>query len=225
MVAFVAEQDRIIAMVWRAVQQSTHQIIMMTWRERQDLVSDPLVRELLQKAMNPEFLAGLDEDEWDFRPSHNHRKLKRKKGRLRTVMAFTIDGLDLEANGIRKVQGERIWNTEDVDDGELLLLIPIDQLRASGPSTMRAMRGGRRKLGREKSPEMKRYAIVVREEGSEARVFSEVKREHIFYDFRVIMETSEFSEVVGWCKRHFGSKEREAEDERVRESSQDREET
>jgi len=198
-------------MVWRAVQQSTHQIIMMTWRERQELVSDPLVRELLSKAMDAEFLSGLDDEEWDFRPSHNHRKLARKRGKLRTVRAYAVDGFDPEGQGFRKVKSEQIWNTEDVDEGELLLLIPVDQMKSSGPSTMRAMRGGIRQHGKKKSDCFKRYAILVREEGSEARIFGEVKREHIFYDFRLIMETPHFGDVVEWCKRHFGGEEREDE--------------
>lgn len=213
-------------MVWRAVQQSTHQILMMTWRERQDLVSDPLVRELLQKAMDAEFLKSLDEEEWDFRPSRNHRKMSRRRGKLRTLRAICVESVDPTARGVFKVKGDPIGNTEDVDEGEILLISPVDQMKQRPPSTMKAMAGGlknaKRKAGR---PDIeKRWALIIREEGSEARVFSEVRREHVLYDFRVIMETDHWPDIYEWCERHF-SNEGEDRDEHCVKSGEDRAET
>lgn len=194
-------------MVWRAVQQSTHQILMMTWRERYDLVSDPLVRELLQKAMDPEFLKGLTDEEWDFRPSRNHRKMARRRGKLRTLRAKVVEGHNPENRGAFRVVGDRVGNTEDVGEGEILLVFPVDQMKARGPSTMRARRGGLAKNPTRKrvSDIEKRWAILIREEGQEARIFSAVNREHVLYDFRLILETDNWSEIDEWCERHFAS--------------------
>ncbi len=180
-------------MAWNAPEQVMRMWIQMNWRERQRVVQQPLVRELMEKALDDSFLVGLDEEEWDFRPSRHEKIGRWHLKESKTLWMRVIDGWSDGKRGIYKFDGDMIRHFDDVDDGELVLV------GLKSPARTRA-RMGKQKEGA-KGPPMRvpqgkqMWALLERKGGERARFFGDVKREHVIEGYRVLHQSKVYDEV------------------------------